>query len=651
MDEGEDALADFEGNHDADSITESYFVDTPEVPQSRNLGHDSARLSAIRKWPSNLCAVTAYTPPLRNLRFVLEEMAGLPDILSTEQFNHVDSDTVHMVLEEVGRFMAEVVAPTNVDGDQIGTQWSEGGVVTTPDSFKVAYSKIVEAGYAAIPFEPDFGGGGFPWVTGLAIQELMTSSNMAFSLCNLLTQGAIDAISHHADEEMKNTYLPKMLTGEWSGSMNLSEPQAGSDVGAVAAKAEPVGDGSFKIKGQKIWISYGEHDMTENIIHLVLARTPGAAPGTRGISMFVVPKFLLNDDGSLGERNDVSCVSIEHKLGIHGSPTCVLSYGDNEGAIGWLVGDEFTGMRNMFTMMNNARLSVGLQGVSVAERAYQLSLDYAQERMQGTAVGAEKGVQSPIIEHPDVRRLLMTQRSWIDALRYLIYTNGGLLDQSVAAADSDVKESSRELASLLIPLSKSLATDVANELTSLALQIFGGMGYVEETGASQHLRDIRIGAIYEGTNGIQAADLVGRKLPMRNGGVVSDLLDEFEGYATQMADHDSLARFSQCLHSAIAAARETGAWLLENGSDKNAVLGGSTPYLRLLGTVVCGGYSAKAALASIGQVDGPEGDFYQSRLVSAIFFGEQILPQANGLVSAVTAGSESLFALSPEQLA
>lgn len=594
--------------------------------------------------------MTSYTPPLRNLRFVLDEMAGLPDILETEMFNHVDTDTVHMVLEEVGRFMAEVVAPTNVDGDQIGTNWSEGGVVTTPDSFKTAYSKITEAGYAAIPFEQEYGGGGFPWVSGLAIQELMTSSNMAFSLCNLLTQGAIDAIAHHGDDTIKNTYLPKMLTGEWSGTMNLSEPQAGSDVGAVAAKAEPVGDGSWKIKGQKIWITYGEHDMADNIIHLVLARTPGAAPGTRGISMFIVPKFLLNADGSLGERNDVSCVSIEHKLGIHGSPTCVLSYGDNDGAIGWLVGDEFTGMRNMFTMMNNARLSVGLQGVSVTERAYQLSLQYAQERLQGTAIGAEKGVQSPIIEHADVRRLLMTQRAWIDAMRYLVYTTGGLLDQSIAAADPEVKTLAGEVSSLMIPLAKSLCTDVANEMTSLGVQIFGGMGYVEETGAAQHMRDARIGAIYEGTNGIQAADLVGRKLPLRDGAVVEELLQSYEALAASMAGHDKLARFGERLNEGCAVARETSVWLLQNASDKNAVLAGSSPFLRILGTVVCAGLSAKAALASIGKLEGPEGDFYEARLVSAIFFGEQILPQVSGLASAVTAGSDSFFALTAEQL-
>ncbi len=599
--------------------------------------------------------MTNYTPPLRDLRFALDDIADLSGVLGADDFNHVDAETVHVVLEEVGRFIADVVAPTNVDGDQIGTVWSAGderGVVTTPDSFKKAYQQLVDSGFGAIPFEPDFGGGGFPWMVGLAIQEMLTSANMAFSLCSLLTQGAIDAFLHHASEEQKNVYLPKMLTGEWSGTMNLSEPQAGSDVGAVTTKAEPVGDGSYRITGQKIWITYGDHDMTENIIHLVLARTPDAAPGTRGISMFVVPKFFVNEDGSLGDHNDVNCVSIEHKLGIHGSPTCVLSYGDDGGAIGWLIGDEFSGMRNMFTMMNNARLSVGLQGLALAERAYQHSLDYAMERKQGTALGAPKGEQSAIIEHPDVRRMLMTQRSWIDAMRCLIYTNGAAIDRAKSTA-GDERTAAQELADLLIPLSKGLCTDLGNELTSIAVQIFGGMGYVEETGAAQHLRDIRIGTIYEGTNGIQAADLVGRKLSMRGGGVITDQLDRYDGQAARLAADDRLARFGSNLTAATAAARETTSWLLEHGAtDPNAALAGSAPYLRLLGTVVCGGLMADAALLAAEKIDaGVDTEFYEAKLVSAKFFGEQLLPEAAGLVGAVCAGADDLFALTPAQLA
>ncbi len=596
--------------------------------------------------------MTDYAPPLRDIRYVLDEVSGFPELLESDLFGHVDQETVHMVLSEVGRWIAEVVAPTNVDGDTIHTKWHEDGSVVTPDSFKAAYRQYVESGFGAIPFEPDFGGGGFPWVVGIAIQEMLTSANMAFALCPLLTQGAIEAFTHHGSDEQKNLFLPKMLTGEWTGTMNLSEPQAGSDVGAVATKAEPVGDGSYKITGQKIWITYGEHDMADNIVHLVLARTPGAPPGTRGITMFVVPKFLINDDGSLGERNDVTCVSIEHKLGIHGSPTCVLSYGDNGGAIGWPVGDEFTGMRNMFTMMNNARLSVGLQGLSLAERAYQDSLDYAVERKQGTARGTEKGVQSSIIDHPDVRRMLMTQRSWIDAMRLLTYNNAVAIDRSSAASDADARAEAQELADLLIPLSKSLCTDLGSELTSMAVQIFGGMGYVEETGVAQHYRDIRIGPIYEGTNGIQAADLVGRKLSMRGGGVIFDLLASFEATAKELGETEATVLFGANLTEGCATARLATEWLLELDDPYDA-LAGSAPYLRMLGTVVCGGFMARSALnagAKLADAAGDDADFYQAKVVSAIFFGEQTLPTANGLLGAVKAGAADLFALTPDQL-
>jgi acyl-CoA dehydrogenase len=591
--------------------------------------------------------VSDYNPPLKDINFVLEHIAGVGELATLDRFaESFDAQMIEPVLAEVARFMAEVVAPTNVDGDTTMTRWVEGEVIT-PDSFKAAYAQYVATEFGSIPFDPTYGGGGFPWAIGVAIQELLTSSNLAFSLCPLLTQGAIDALEHHGDPDQKALYLPRMLTGQWSGTMNLSEPQAGSDVGAVATKAEPVGDGSYRITGQKIWITFGEHDMAENIIHLVLARTPGAPPGTKGITMFLVPKFLPDSDGNPGEKNDVSCVSIEHKLGIHGSPTCVLAFGDSGGAIGWPVGDEFTGMRNMFTMMNNARLSVGLQGLALSERAYQIALAYAQERKQGTAVGAERGTQSPIIEHPDVRRMLMTQRSWIDAMRCLIYTNAVMIDRSKSLA-GDEAEHAREVADLLIPLSKALCTDLGNEMTSLAVQIFGGMGYVEETGVAQHYRDIRIGAIYEGTNGIQAADLVGRKLPMRGGGVVLDHLGSLEVKAKELAGHDGMARFAQNLEAAVESARSATSWLLENGSSNiNASLAGSAPYLRMLGTVVCGGFMADLAMKADESND-PE--FAAAKKVSARFFGEQILPTAAGLHGAVTAGEADLFALTPAQL-
>jgi alkylation response protein AidB-like acyl-CoA dehydrogenase len=592
-----------------------------------------------------------YTPPTVDIHFVMAHVADLQGILATERFGHVDMDSVSAVVDEVGRFMAEEVAPTNVDGDRIGSQWQPDGTVVTPESFTPAYEKWVASGFGAMPFDAEFGGADFPWITAIAVQEMFTSSNMALSLCPLLTQGAIDAILAHGSDEQKATYLPKMMTGEWTGTMNLTEPQAGSDVGAVTTKAEPNGDGSWSITGQKIYITFGEHDLAEQILHLVLARTPGSPPGTKGISMFLVPKFVLGDDGSLGERNPATCVSIEHKLGIHGSPTCVMAF---EGATGWLVGNEHDGMRNMFTMMNNARLSVGLQGLSIAERAFQQSLQYAQDRTQGTAIGAEKGTNSPIIEHPDVRRMLMTQRAWIDAMRALVYTNAAALDRADAAEDVDEAREWRELADLLIPISKGLCTDVVNETTSLALQIHGGMGYVEETGIAQHSRDARIAAIYEGTNGIQAADLVGRKLAMRGGGVISDLLDEFELRAKELAGIDGLTLFAKRLDEAVATTRVATAHLIETGpSDIRSLLGASGPYLRLLGTTVCAGLVAKGAVAAstaaVGSADF-DADFLAAKVTSAKFFGEQILPTTAGLLAAVTSPADDLFALTADQL-
>ena len=588
----------------------------------------------------------------------MDHVADLEGIVTSERFGHVDSETIHDVLAEVGRFMAEVVAPTNRDGDTIGAKWQPDGSVVTPPSFPPAYAKWVDSGFGAMPFDADYGGADFPWISAIGVQEMLTSANMAFSLCALLTQGAIDAIHAHGSDDQKAMYLPKMLTGEWTGTMNLTEPHAGSDVGAVTSKAVPVDgpngggtDGAWKITGQKIFITWGEHDCADNLLHLVLARTPGSPPGTKGISMFLVPKFLVGADGSLGERNGAYCVSIEHKLGIHGSPTCVMAYED---AIGWLVGGEHEGMRNMFTMMNNARLSVGLQGLAVTERAYQQSLQYAQDRQQGRAIGAAPGVSSPIIEHPDVRRMLMTQRSWIDAMRCLVYTNAAALDRADAArSDGDVEQSRtwQELADLLIPLSKGVCTDVGNEMTSIAVQIHGGMGYVEETGAAQHYRDARIAAIYEGTNGIQGADLVGRKLSMRGGGVVTDLLDEFDGRADQLAGIDGMGGFGDRLHEAVATARQATDHLLTVGrDDPRSLLGSSVPYLRLLGTTVCAGLLAKAALA----LDGGAGDddaFRAAKLTSAKFFGEQILPSVQGLLPAVLAPADDLYALDAQQLA
>jgi len=595
--------------------------------------------------------VSDYTAPVTDINYVMSSVADLDAILASERFSAFDVTTVEGIIEEAGRFIADVIAPTNRDGDTIGSKWQPGGKVAVPPSFETAYAKWVESGFGAMSFDPNFGGGGLPWIVSIAVQEMLTSANMGFSLCPLLTQGAIEAIHAHGSDEQKSMYLPKMLTGEWTGTMNLTEPQAGSDVGAVTSKAEPAEDvapGAWRISGQKIYITWGEHDLADNIVHLVLARTPGSPPGTKGISMFLVPKFLVNADGSLGRRNSLQCLSTEHKMGIHGSPTCVMLYED---AIGWLVGGENDGMRNMFTMMNNARLSVGLQGLSVAERAYQQSLQYSIDRQQGRAIGAPAGVSSPIIEHPDVRRMLMTQRAWIDAMRCLIYTNAASIDRAAAArtaADRDEARRWQERTDLLIPLSKSLCTDVGFEMASLALQIHGGMGFVEETGAAQHVRDIRIAPIYEGTNGIQAADLVGRKLGMRAGGVVTDLLDEFDTRLSALAAMDGCAAFAKNLAEAIEHCRTTTAYLVGvAATDPRTLLAASTPYLRLLATTVCGGLLAKGVVA-VGASTDPQ---HRTKVVSARFFGEQILPTVSGLLPSIRANGAALYELDADGFA
>ena len=591
-----------------------------------------------------------YSAPLRDMRFVLEHLVDLEAVTALPGYEEVDPEAVYAVLEENARFMEDLVAPLNRVGDVQGSVRNDDGTVTTPEGFADAYRAYVEAGWNGVAFPSDYGGGGFPWLVGVAMQEILTSANMAFSMCPLLNQGAIDMLLHHASEEHKETYLPKMVTGEWTGTMNLTEPQAGSDVGALTTRAVPQPDGSYRITGTKIFISFGEHDMSENIVHLVLARTPDAPPGTKGISCFIVPKRILRDDGSLGERNDVTCVSIEHKMGIKASPTCVLSYGDRgEGAVGFLIGEENAGMRYMFTMMNNARLSVGLEGLSLAERAYQMALAYAHERKQGRAPGAPPGHQSAIIEHPDVRRMLLTQKACIEALRGVVYLNAAAIDQSSHGADEAARAAGQERADLLTPVSKGWGTDLGVELTSLALQVFGGMGYIEETGVAQHYRDARIAPIYEGTNGIQAMDLVGRKLPLRGGAAVADYLATIEGTVGELRGAgDDLASIASALADALASLRTATDWLLEHGlADPLDALAGATPYLRLFSTVTGGWVMARQALAATGLLDAAEEAdkaFYEGKVLTARFFCEQILPQAGALVPAVTATNRDLAA-------
>jgi alkylation response protein AidB-like acyl-CoA dehydrogenase len=593
-----------------------------------------------------------YTAPLDDIRFVLRHVAKLGELASLEGFEHADPDVVDGVLEECARFMQNEVAPLNRVGDIETSVWNQDGSVTTPTGFIDAYKAYVAAGWGGVPFPEEFGGGGFPWLVGIAMQEMMTAANEAFSMAPLLSQGAIDALLAHGDETIKETWLPRMVSGEWTATMNLSEPQAGSDLGAVRTRAERQDDGTYRITGTKIWISWGEHDLADNIVHLVLARTPDAPPGTKGISMFIVPKVLIDEDGGLTERNGVVCQSIEHKLGIKASPTCVLDYDD---AVGYIVGEENRGMAYMFTMMNNARLSVGLQGLAVGDRAYQDARQYANERQQGRAVGAPAGEQSLIIEHPDVRRMLLTMKAQLEAVRAVIYYTAAGIDLAHRHVDEHTRTAAQERVDLLIPVCKGWGTDVGVDVTSTAIQVFGGMGYVEETGVAQHFRDARIAPIYEGTNGIQAMDLVGRKLPMRAGGVVKDFLADVgatvEKGRAAGGDHAVIA---DRLADGLAALTESTDWLMANGlEDVRHALAGATPYLRQFGIVAGGWLLAESAMTAdelaAGDADGFDADFLAAKRTTARFYATQLLPQAGGLTGAVTAGFADLMALSPAQ--
>jgi 3-(methylthio)propanoyl-CoA dehydrogenase len=597
-----------------------------------------------------LADMTDYTAPVRDIRFVFEHVTPLGELATLDAFSHADPELVHGLLEEAGRFSSQAIAPTNRDGDAEGAR-VDGDEVILPGSFQRVYQQYVEAGWGTLQHPTEFGGGGFPLVVANAVKETINSANLAFSLGPLLTTGAVYLLTHHGSEEQQQTYLPKMVTGEWSGTMNLTEPQAGSDVGAVTTKAVPADDGTYRISGQKIYITFGEHQLTDNIIHLVLARLPDAPAGTKGISLFIVPKFLVNEDGSLGERNDVKVVSVEHKLGIHASPTCVMAYGDDgEGAVGYLVGEPNTGMRGMFTMMNDARLGVGIQGLAIAERAYQQALAYAQERRQGRGPTSAPGEQAPIIEHADVRRMLLTQKAYIEAMRALCYLNGFALDLAHGSDDPIVREHQQKLADLLTPLSKAWCTDLGVELTSLALQVHGGMGYVEETGVAQHYRDARIAPIYEGTNGIQALDLVGRKLPYDGGAFVKTFLEEVATTAEELPA--SLGTIASNLRDGVQQLQELTDWITAHRDAPNDVFAGATPYLRVFATVVGGWLLAKGAAAAQAAIDAGEGDdFLAAKVVTARFYAEQLLPQVAGLAGAVTAGADDLYALSPEQLA
>jgi alkylation response protein AidB-like acyl-CoA dehydrogenase len=595
--------------------------------------------------------MSEYRPPLEDIRFVLDHISHIDDIAQYPAFSHVDADLVGGILDEAGRFMAEVVAPLNRIGDTEGATLHPDGSVTLPAGFKEAYARYVAAGWNGVKSSPAYGGHGFPIVVGTAVQEMLTTASMAFSLCPMLTQSAVLALERHASDEQKALYLEKLISGEWTGTMVLTEPEAGSDLGALRARAVPQDDGSWRISGTKIYITWGEHDLADNIIHLVLARAPGAPAGTKGISLFIVPKYLPGADGEPGERNDIRCVSLEHKIGIHASPTCVLSFGDEGGAVGYLVGEVHQGMRAMFSMMNDARLHVGVEGLGIAERAYQLALGHARERRQGRAPGAPAGTASPIAEHPDVKRMLATMKASIAAMRGLLYDNAARLDAGEHHPDASRRERAAALGRLLTPVSKAWCTDVGVEVTSLGIQVHGGMGYVEETGAGQLWRDARIAPIYEGTNGIQAIDLVLRKLPQEGGAVVRAYLDEIEAVALEATaaggDVGAVGESLTAAHSALAAATE---WLLA-ATDVEDRLAGATPYLEMFGVVSGGRYLAQEAIAATRHAAGATtGSFEADRVATALFYARRLLPRAAGLLPSVTAGKGDLDVIGREEV-
>ncbi|PCI34487.1 MAG: acyl-CoA dehydrogenase [Alphaproteobacteria bacterium] len=593
-----------------------------------------------------------YSAPTREMKFVLKDVIGISEISEIERFQDASEDIIDAVLEEAGKFCGEILSPLNVVGDREGATLTDDGVKPAP-GFKEAYLAYAENGWTSVSGDVDYGGQGLPITLASAVYEFVDASNMAFSLCSMLTTGAVESIVAHGSEEQKNTYLKKMISGQWAGSMNLTESQAGTDVGALRTKAEPAADGSYRIRGQKIFITWGDHDMTENIIHLVLARTPGSPAGTRGISLFIVPKFLINDDGSLGARNDAKCVSLEHKLGIHGSPTCVMAFGEDDNCVGYMLGAENKGMAAMFTMMNNARLNVGIQGVACAERAWQMAVLYAQDRVQGVAIGATKPGPSAIIEHANVRRMLMTIKSTTEAARAITMLNAKALDLGEHHPDEQVRGKYKGLADLLTPMSKAYGSDMGVENSSLALQVHGGMGFIEETGIAQIFRDSRINPIYEGTNGVQAMDLVGRKLSMMGGKHWRALLDEITDFSTTLPTTDEFSSLTRNLAAAVTTTRDCAEWTLaQQGENMRSALAGSSPFLRLFSVTVGCYLLAKGALSARTRLDNDDQDtdFLAAKIITARFYAEQIVPQTIGLKDTIMAGDDLFFAIPTEHM-
>lgn len=589
-----------------------------------------------------------YKAPVKDIVFGYEVIDSYNVLNKISEFSDFSEDIVIPTMEECAKFSEEVLAPINAIGDQQGTS-IENGNVTMPEEFVDAYKKFIEAGWASISLPEEIGGGGMPITLSGGTLEILSTANLAFGLAPGLSAGAISAINFHGNQEQKDKFLPKLVSGEWTGTMNLSEPQSGSDLGTITTKAEKQDDGTYKVTGTKVWITFGEHNMTENIIHLVLAKVPGSPEGTKGISMFIVPKVMVNDDGSLGDNNNVSCISIEEKLGIHASPTCVMEY---DGSIGYLVGEENRGLNYMFTMMNEARVWVGGQGLACASGALQGASQYARDRVQGRPVGMSKedAKKSTIIDHADVRRMLITIKSYVDAMRYLMYDNQLMLDLEYFA-EGELKEFGEERCGILTPITKAWISDLGVELSSIAIQVYGGMGYVEETGVAQYLRDSRIAPIYEGTNGIQALDLMFRKLPLDNGQAMQRLLADVNKVIDEMNEGgEVLSDLAQKLKVEVDRLSEVTLWLGSKMLEGELVdaSAGATPYLKMFGQVLGGYYMGKAAILATKKLEETGDEYYKEKITLSKFYIEQLLPLASGYASSVTAGKDDLFNIKAE---
>jgi 3-(methylthio)propanoyl-CoA dehydrogenase len=585
--------------------------------------------------------MSAYVAPLKDMRFVLKELAGLDEVSRLPGYGEATPDTVDAILEEASKFSSQVLDPLNIVGDREGSKWVDGAVAT-PKGFKEAYQKYVEGGWAALPVASEWGGQGLPKLVATPVEEMWCSANMSFSLCPMLTQGAIHAIELRGAPALQKTFLPKMASGEWTGTMNLTEPQAGSDLALLKTRAVREGD-HYRISGQKIFITFGEHDYTGNIVHLVLARTPDAPAGVKGISLFVVPKFLVNADGTLGERNGAACASIEHKLGIHASPTAVMVF-DN--AVGYLVGEENRGLEYMFIMMNAARFAVGLEGVAIAERAYQRALAYARERLQGRDLAG--GGTVPIIRHPDVRRMLMLMKSQTEAMRALAYVVAAALDVAARHPDATIRQQNQAFVDLMIPVVKGWSTETGIEVASLGVQVHGGMGFIEETGAAQHLRDARITTIYEGTTGIQANDLVGRKIAREGGATAKGWLEHLQAFDAELAKSGraDVQAVRAGLQAGAAAVRETVEFIVASAAkDPQSAFAGAVPFLRLMGIVAGGWQMARAALAAERALGSGDKAFLEAKLATARFYADHVLVQAPALRDTVVKGAAAVMAV------